>query len=294
MRKPAKRTEIWTAVAVAFLVCTGTLRATGTSTVPPSRYSKLSQTLVERAEAEVAKTRELVAQGALPQSRLAEAETHLADVQDQAVLSATLYGTARVQDMTEEQASEMVAAATRRVERQKKVADERKKLLDTGIIARADYTQVADELASREEVLALTRNRADLLKQLTEMAKTEQELERTAAAQKANVMIRYDGNGAFSLGDLTTISKQFEQKFHRPLPVSALGQTLVHRAMGLDHRNRVDVALNPDKPEGLWLRHLLERLHVPYIGFRSALAGAATAPHIHIGPGSTRLAMAHS
>jgi hypothetical protein len=254
----------------------------------------LSQTLVERAEAEVAKTRELVAQGALPQSRLAEAETHLADVQDQAVLSATLYGTARVQDMTEEQASEMVAAATRRVERQKKVADERKKLLDTGIIARADYTQVADELASREEVLALTRNRADLLKQLTEMAKTEQELERTAAAQKANVMIRYDGNGAFSLGDLTTISKQFEQKFHRPLPVSALGQTLVHRAMGLDHRNRVDVALNPDKPEGLWLRHLLERLHVPYIGFRSALAGAATAPHIHIGPGSTRLAMAHS
>ena len=53
---------------------------------------------------------------------------------------------------------------------------------------------------------------------------------------------------------------------------------------------RSDIALNPDAPEGVWLRSLLERLHIPYLAFRSAVAGAATAPHIHIGTGSARLA----
>jgi hypothetical protein len=62
--------------------------------------------------------------------------------------------------------------------------------------------------------------------------------------------------------------------------------------MGLDHRNRVDVALNPETSEGLWLRQLLEKLHIPYLAFRSAVAGAATAPHIHIGTGSSRLKLA--
>lgn len=102
-------------------------------------------------------------------------------------------------------------------------------------------------------------------------------------------MIRYDGNGRFNLQDLPIISSEFEKQFHHPLPISALGQTLVHQSMGLDHRNRVDVALNPDQPEGIWLRRLLERLHVPYLAFRNAVAGAATAPHIHIGSESTRL-----
>ncbi len=105
-------------------------------------------------------------------------------------------------------------------------------------------------------------------------------------------MIRYDGNGLFNLNDMTTISDEFERKFHRALPVSALGQTMVHRSMGLDHSNRVDVSINPETTEGLWLRALLERLRIPYLAFRSAFAGAATAPHIHIGLGSTRLVIA--
>jgi hypothetical protein len=105
-------------------------------------------------------------------------------------------------------------------------------------------------------------------------------------------MIRYDGNGRFNLGDLTTISSQFEKHFHHPLPVSAMGQTLVHQALGLDHRNRVDVAVNPDASDGIWLRGLLESLHVPYLAFRSAVPGAATAPHIHIGTGSNHLKLA--
>ena len=74
------------------------------------------------------------------------------------------------------------------------------------------------------------------------------------------------------------------------MPISANGETSVHRALGFDHRGRVDVAVMPDQPEGIWLRHYLEAHNIPFYAFRSAIAGKATGAHIHIGPGSTRLA----
>jgi hypothetical protein len=182
------------------------------------------------------------------------------------------------------------------VGRQTKIVEGRRTLLEDGILARSEFAVFEDELNSRERVLELARNRMKLLDDLREMANVEQRLERAAQANGGpalkDAMIRYDGNGVFGLGDLPTISSEFEKRFHHALPVSALGQTLVHQSMGLDHRNRVDVALNPDQPEGVWLRGFLESLRVPYLAFRSAVAGAATAPHIHIGTGSTHLKLA--
>jgi len=49
------------------------------------------------------------------------------------------------------------------------------------------------------------------------------------------------------------------------------------------------VALDPDEPQGVWLRHYLQKLRVPYYAFRSALRGRSTGPHIHIGPPSEPL-----
>ena len=209
------------------------------------------------------------------------------------MLATTLYGQKRLQDMTAGQASEMVAAASRRVERERKIVQDRHNLVDAGILAKFEFESYEEELESRERVLDLARNRSKLLDDLKEMAAAEQRLEHAPyGASLSSVMIRYDGNGLFNLNDMTTISDEFERKFHRALPVSALGQTIVHRSMGLDHSNRVDVSINPETTEGLWLRALLERLRIPYLAFRSAFAGAATAPHIHIGLGSTRLVMA--
>jgi hypothetical protein len=68
-----------------------------------------------------------------------------------------------------------------------------------------------------------------------------------------------------------------------------MGQTAVHRALGFDHRGRVDVALNPDQPEGVWLRRYLTENRIPFFAFRHAVAGKATGAHIHLGPMSTRL-----
>ncbi len=262
---------------------------------PSATYDTLANSLLERAKDEVAQIKILVEQGTLPKTRLREAEEHLADVQDQVVLAATLYGQTRLQNMTSGQADEMIAAASRRVERQKKIVQERRNLVDSGILAKSQFESNEQELESRQRVLELARNRSKLLDDLKEMAAAEQRLEHAALAggtSLSKVMIRYDGNGSFNINDLTTISDEFERRFHRALPISALGQTMVHRSMGLDHSNRVDVSINPETTEGFWLRALLERLRIPYLAFRSAFEGAATAPHIHIGPGSTRLVMA--
>ena len=43
----------------------------------------------------------------------------------------------------------------------------------------------------------------------------------------------------------------------RVMPISADGETEVHHALGFDHRGRVDVAINPRAPEGIWLRRYL-------------------------------------
>ena len=195
--------------------------------------------------------------------------------------------------MTPQQTKAMLDAAQARVDRQQKVVEDRQMLFDSGALARSEFAAFQEELASRKRVLELVRNRAKLVQDLQQMASVEQQFEHAQTAAWAKyVMIRFEGNGLFNMSDLTPISNRFEERFHHLLPISALGQTLVHQSMGLDHRNRVDVALSPDQPEGIWLRQLLERLHVPYLAFRSAVAGAATAPHIHIGTGSTRLKLA--
>lgn len=286
MRKRAR----WAARALIYGVF-ACLLATGWGSSAAGQDA-LSTALVERAQKEVARIKALVEDGTLPKSRLEEAEAQLADAEDQAVLSETLYGHPRIQDMSPEQAAAMIAAAQRRVDRQKKIVEDRQKLLEAGILAQSEFAAFQDELESRERVLGLARNRERLLEELRQMAETERRFEEAVGNGAPGVngaMIRYEGNGRFSLRDLPIITSEFEKQFHHALPISALGQTLVHQSMGLDHRNRVDVALNPDQPEGIWLRRLLERLHVPYLAFRNAVAGAATAPHIHIGTESTRL-----
>jgi hypothetical protein len=257
----------------------------------------VSSAVVERAKTDVERIQVLVDQGTLPQSRLDEALARLGDAEDDAILSATLYNAASLQDMTPAQAAAMLAAAQRRVDRETTLVADRQKLLDLGIIAKSEMAGVNAELTSRQSALNLARSRLKLLDELRQMAAQEQNLERAAQASMLKdglkySMTRYDGSGVFNLAEINEISTEFEKHFHRPLPITANGQTALHQALGLDHRNRVDVGLNPDQPEGIWLRQLLERLHVPYLAFTSAVAGAATAPHIHIGTASTRLKLA--
>ena len=243
---------------------------------------------VLRARLAIERLAALVEAGAIPRVQLEQAEDALGDAQDMAVLRRTMYG----QDITEEQAGEMVAAAQRRFDRRQKQLDRARGLVDSGIAAKNDLGPLEEQVdfARKEHELAVSR--ANLNHELVEMARAEQIRQSRpgeGSGGGAPVPVRYDGAGIFTPAQFSQVSAAFEHRFSKPLPVSAMGETAVHRAMGFDHRGRVDVALNPDQPEGLWLRQYLEARRIPYFAFWQASPGKATGAHIHIGPESTRL-----
>ncbi|HYT54110.1 MAG TPA: hypothetical protein VEQ38_05295 [Verrucomicrobiae bacterium] len=103
-------------------------------------------------------------------------------------------------------------------------------------------------------------------------------------------LARFNGGFKWSLKEASRIERFFSQSFGRGLPIAAKGQSETHNRFGFDHRNAMDVALHPDSAEGKALIKELRSAGIPFIAFRSAVPGASTGPHIHIGKPSTRLA----
>jgi hypothetical protein len=237
---------------------------------------------VTRAKAEIERLRALVAAGAAPRMQLERAEQQVADAEDAAFLRKTLYGA----DLTAEQADEMVDAASRRLERRQKAFAEQEKLVQAQVAAATSLTAPTSEVDLARKEVALAETRAELTRQLAAMARAEEDMQSSLGS---GLTERFDGDGIFTTAHLAKVETAFQQKFGKPLPVSAMGETAVHKSMGFDHRGRVDVAIFPDTPEGVWLRDYLTGKHIPYYAFRHAIPGKATGAHIHIGPGSTRV-----
>lgn len=240
---------------------------------------------VSRAQARLERVRELAEAGAVPRVDVEKAESQLADAREEAFLRQALFSN----DLTPQQAAEIVAVTAGRLERRQRALDERRKLLDTGIIARSELEPLAQDLERARQEHRLALSRASLARQLEEMARLEARAEALARAAPSGASARYDGDGLFSDKVFRSVEAAFARHFDRTLPVSAFGETAAHRALGFDHRGRVDVAINPDQPEGVWLRRYLESRHIPYFAFRTPVPGKATGPHIHLGPLSTRL-----
>jgi hypothetical protein len=173
----------------------------------------------------------------------------------------------------------------------------RKGLYAQGIISRRDLE--ASEQAVKEAQARLDQARKQITEsdQLVAEAKAEMEMaKRIAVPSRAargytatSTVMRYGGAGGWSLSQAAQVQSFFASKFGRQLPVSAYGQTSTHNRMGFNHRNSVDVAIHPDSAEGRSLIAYLRSAGIPYIAFRSAVAGAATGAHIHIGYPSSRL-----
>lgn len=238
--------------------------------------------------------RELVEAGAAPRAALGRAQAEIEDRRDEAILRRTLYGVIAIEEINAEDTAAMIAAAERRVLRKRGRLAEMENLAAEGMVARAALAGLRDEVRERESVLELARGRAALLEGISAMARREMEAARIEEAQPGLLPVRerFDGNGQFTREHLRKVVLAFEKEFSKALPVSAHGDTAFHRAMGFDHSGRVDVALTPDQPEGVWLRRFLEQEGIPYFAFRSFLPGAATGAHIHIGPPSLRLRVA--
>ena len=240
------------------------------------------------ARAELARVQGLVSAGALPRVSLEKAQDAVADAQDAAILRHTAYGA----ELSVDLADEMVAAANRRLERRQKARDEAAKLVDAGAAPKASLQVLDDDLAGERRELSVVESRAQLVHELSESAAAENTyLDRLAhsPAEAAELAAGYTAGGAFIYANYAKVEVAFRERFGKPMPVSAMGETAVHRAMGFDHRGRVDVAINPDQPEGVWLVEYLKQNHIPFFAFRGPVPGKATGAHIHIGPMSTRL-----
>lgn len=277
------------------VLCAFTLALAG-QTVPDAVNAQIAETAatnsIKIAEDQVQRIGSLVEAGALPRMRLEQAQRDLADARDEAILDRTLYGKLPVQSLTEEMGNEMVAAAQRRVDREQQRIDDANKLVDDGIVARNSVSALQDEMNLRTMALNLARSRSELITELMAMARSERSMESAPAAPGAFAggMEHFEGSGRFNeTKDLKPIESAFEAKFDKPLPISADGETAVHRALGFDHRGRVDVAVNPEQKEGQWLMTYLKDRKIPFYAFTHAIPGKATGAHIHIGPGSTRL-----
>jgi len=237
---------------------------------------------LSRALSNVEELRKQVEAGVAPRAKLEQAEEALADAKDADLLGRTLYG----KDLTEEQSSEMEAAATRRLARRKASVEKLQSLIDAGALPVTALDRPKEELQWAQKEYELVVTRSDLVAELASMARREQEAEEIAPGP---VMERFDGDGSFTHADFKQVLLAYEKHFHKPLPISANGETVVHRAMGFDHRGRVDVALSPDAEEGMWLREYLEASDIPYYAFRNSVPGKATGAHIHMGPPSSRI-----
>lgn len=249
---------------------------------------------VVRAKTELNRVRPLVESGILPPVQLRKAEDGLADAMD----GAEIRKSTTLSDLSDEQAEQLVAAAKRRFERRKSAWEDAKAQFDAGIAPANLAEQLGVQLDYARKEYDLATARADLARQSAAMAEAEaaafQARRDEHAPETTAVAERYDGNGVFTPEIFARIQTAFEDRFGKPLPVSANGETAVHRALGFDHRGRVDVAVRPDQAEGIWLRDYLRARKIPYFAFSQAVPGKATGAHIHLGPMSTRLVVANS
>jgi hypothetical protein len=246
---------------------------------------------VARAQIELNHIRAMVETGALPRAQVQKAEAAVADAQDAATIRKSIYN----QDLTQDQADDLVAAAARRLERRKKAYDDAKNLVDMGAMPSHSLTNPLQEMDFARKEYDLAETRAKLAQQAIEMAEAEEAVQAQLAEHRSvmpSIAERFDGDGIFTSQILQRVETAFASHFGKPLPVSANGETAVHRALGFDHRGRVDVAVHPDQPEGVWLREYLMQHRIPFFAFRQAVPGKATGAHIHMGPMSTRIVAA--
>jgi hypothetical protein len=185
--------------------------------------------------------------------------------------------------------------------------EELRQLVADGLVARNELEASEQALTAAQAKLAETKQQIANADRLIAETKAAEESAEVQAARNQNALaqakkirsltrptiLRYGGQAGFGnsiIASLPNIQTFFLSKFGRALPTSAIGQSATHNALGYDHRNAVDVALQPDSLEGQALVSYLQANGIPYLAFRAAVPGVATGPHIHIGSPSHRLA----
>jgi len=256
---------------------------------PADLKAEVAARRIEVARRQVEQIRALVDAGAEARIRLDVAERDLEDTKDKVILESAVPPLLADENGPSDDA--IVGAAQRRLDRQTAWIEKLRVLIESGIAPPPDLIPTGAELYSRQADLASAQARIFAKAEAAALAaRSSHKDEAMPLNLEIGKMEHFEGLGTFDESrDLQGIAKAFEAEFDHRLPISADGETEVHRALGFDHRGRIDVAIDPGAPEGIWLRRYLRSRKIPYYAFTSAVAGKATGAHIHIGPGSIRL-----
>jgi hypothetical protein len=175
--------------------------------------------------------------------------------------------------------------------------DQSQKLLADGLISKRDVEQSEHNLTEAKlKVLGVQQQIATADTQIAQALieiEADKQIAKLGPARRGSLVtttsfIRYTGAGSWVLSQAGRIELFFQQTFKRPLPIAVFGQGSIHNQWRLDHRNAMDISLNPDGPEGQALLEYLRSNGIPFSAFRGAIPGVATGPHIHIGMPSHR------
>jgi len=170
--------------------------------------------------------------------------------------------------------------------------EKRRSLLAQGIVSKREVEESEHALAEAQSKLAeINKRMAEADSMMAEAMNDENwklpDLPR-GGYRATTALIRYNGPFDWSLKDAGKVETFYESRFGHSLPISAYGQTAVHSQLGFDHRNAIDIAVQPDSPEGQAIMAYLRAQGIPFIAFRHAVPGSATGAHIHVGPPSHR------
>ncbi len=175
--------------------------------------------------------------------------------------------------------------------------DLRRDFYSRGIISKRELEEAELALTTAQQKVDGTRREIDAVDHAIAEATTARALAglaplRRGAFEQTAALIRYNGPAAWSLKTGTAkLQEFFTARFHRPLPVSAFGQSPLHDRMGFDHRDALDIAVHPDSVEGRALIEHLRTAGIPFIASWGVVPGAASGAHIHVGQPSPRIAM---
>ncbi len=234
------------------------------------------------AEAELRRIEALVAAGALPRRALGEAQREFLH----SGYLKTLRRTLLKEDLTEAEIPAMLDAAEDLRDIAKERLDTVMKRVEAGALPAKQLAAAVETLKSAERQLELAESRAKIVRELSRPAFAENYFDES---EQEELVYKFEGFDIYQMDILNEIDELYYQAFGEPPPISADGDTALHRSMGFDHTGRVDIAVHPDSEEGMYLTFLLEGWGIPYIAFRSAVPGQSTGPHVHVGPPSDRL-----
>lgn len=97
------------------------------------------------------------------------------------------------------------------------------------------------------------------------------------------------GADKWSINDFDKIDSRYRQQFGSAIPTAAYGQGRIHNSQGWDHRNAVDVPVDPNSDRGKWILNDLRTNGVPFQAMYRAIKNpttgriSSTGPHIHVG-----------